>query len=105
MARSAKKKWDESKVTRDESGRFVAQAYHMDIQVGGQRIQRSGQNPPQSIPAPQPVVNPYTNQPYAPGMTPGHQKLIDMKSRWDQQMFRNQQNNQSARRSRKPKNA
>jgi len=97
MARSAKKKWDEGKVTRDENGRFVAQSFHMDIQVGGQRIQRSGQ------------TNPYNDIPYAPGMTPQHQQMIDLKRQLDQRMFRNQQNNTvnptrlSARRSRKPK--
>lgn len=85
----AKKKWDENKVSRDESGRFVS--WSMDIQVGGQRIQRSGPDPSRpSAPAVQ--GNPYGNR-YAPGMTPAHQNMIDMKRQLDEKMWRNQQNN------------
>jgi hypothetical protein len=36
----AKKRWDESQVTRDENGRFVAQGYTQIPQMGGQ-----GSNP------------------------------------------------------------
>jgi hypothetical protein len=36
----AKKKWDENKVSRDESGRFVSQGYTQVPQMGGQ-----GSNP------------------------------------------------------------
>ena len=103
MARRAKRKWNEANVTRDENGRFVAWSMH--IEAGGKTIRRSGPDTPSPRTTPRPAVNPYTNQPYAPGMTPGHQRLIDMKGRWDQQMFRNQQNNQGARRRRKPKTA
>ena len=101
MARS-KKKWDESSVTRDENGRFVA--WSMDIQVGGQRIQRSGPNVQQP-------PRPASSRPPAPiGISPSHQKMIDMKQRWNQQMLENLRNNRvsptthsSRRSSKKPK--
>jgi hypothetical protein len=106
MARS-KKKWDESSVTRDENGRFVA--WSMDIQVGGQRIQRSGSDAPQYRQPP--AQAPYGQQ-YPPGMTPQHQNMIELKRQLDQKMWENQQRNtvwpaklSSRRTSKKPKSA
>lgn len=108
MARKrSNNKWDESKVARDENGRFVA--WSMYIEGGGQKIERSGPDLPRRVPQPAPDVNPYTNQPYPRGMTPSHQRLIDMKRQWDRQMYENQQNNTisptqfSSRRTRKPR--
>ena len=75
MARkSSKNKWDESKVKRDESGRFIAQANHVERQDAG-AYRLNNQFDPLKGPGTRTRLDAFTGKPVGPLVGPNRQSL------------------------------